>query len=252
MSATARIGLVVPRGNVVHEREIEQLRPRGVTFRTLPFDYPLGADDFCTSFTAALQPVLREFRHWGAEAVLVGCTTASMMCAPREFASELAEAAGAPVITAAAASKRAAEALGVCRLAVASPYGDPNNAILTAFLHSQGFEIVSMEALGLDVDLATWRAKAIPMPAEEVLALCLAADVDRAEAVYLPCTGVGSLGAIELFERRTGKLAFSSVQAGFWATLREVGIDGRRTGFGRLVQEWDPPQTALNRLAVGE
>jgi maleate isomerase len=238
---TRRIGVLVPRGNVVHEREVERLWPEGVSIRVLPFDYPIGASDFCASLGDSLVTPLADLRRWGAEAVLVGCTTASMMCAGPGFDARLGELAGAPVITAARASSLAAMALGVGRLAVASPYGEPNNKIVLDFLRREGFEIAALEALGLDADLDVWRAKAIPMPAEDVLALCVAADCEGADAVYLPCTGVGSLDAIAMFEQRTGKPAFSSVQAGFWATLRTAGIDGRQDGTGRLIREWPLP-----------
>ena len=29
-----------------------------------------------------------------------------------------------------------------------------------------------------------------------------------------------------------------AVQAGFWASLRRLGVDGRRTGAGRLLANW--------------
>lgn len=239
MPATRRIGIIVPRGNVVHEQEAERLRPLSVEIRVLSFDYPVGAGDFCSSFTHCIAPLLEAMRLWRAEAVLLGCATATMMCATPEFDAALTNMAGAPVTTAARASKLAADALNVRRLAVASPYGESNNQIVRSFLEAQDLEIASLQGLGLDRDLNVWRTEAIPMSAEDVLALCLRVDRDAADAVYLPCTGVGSLDAIHLFESRTGKPAFSSVQAGFWATLQAAGIDGRQDLAGRLVRQWE-------------
>ena len=68
--------------------------------------------------------------------------------------------------------------------------------------------------------------------------LGLSIDAAPVEALYLPCTGLASIEAIGLWERRTGKPAISSVQAGFWASLQRLGVEGRRAGAGRLIENW--------------
>ena len=57
-----------------------------------------------------------------------------------------------------------------------------------------------------------------------------------AHGLYLPCTGMCSLEASEEFETQTRKPAFSSVQPGYWASMRQLGVDGRQPGCGRLLQ----------------
>ena len=46
-------------------------------------------------------------------------------------------------------------------------------------------------------------------------------------------------GFLAELEKKPGKTAISSVQAGFWAALRRIGLDGRQEGYGRLLSTWD-------------
>jgi maleate cis-trans isomerase len=237
---TRRIGVTVPAGNVVHEREFAQLGLPGVQFHFSGFSYPpAGTNDFCADMAGNLRAPMRELKEWGAEVILVGCTTASMMCAGDDFTATLEAAAGVPVITAADATRQAARALGAQTLAVATPYGEPNNRIVAQFLSSQGFEIAAIAGLNLDRSLEVWRTEALQLTPQQMLEFSCTIDRPEADALYLPCTGVPSVEAIELFEQERGKSAFSSVQAGYWASLRRLGIDGRQRGYGRLIEHWD-------------
>jgi maleate cis-trans isomerase len=182
---------------------------------------------------------MRELVDWGAELILVGCTTASMMCSSEQHRAALEESAGVPVLTAAGASRLACLALGARTLAVATPYGDRNNQIVADFLNSQKLRISRIAGLNLDVSAATWVAAAPTLTPQRVFEFGCTIDSPEADALYLPCTGMGSLQAIEQFEKARGKGAFSSVQAGFWASLKRLGIDGRQSGSGRLLERWD-------------
>jgi maleate cis-trans isomerase len=220
------------------EPEIDRLVPQGVDYRFATFPYPPAGASFCDGLLAALEAPLSAMKTWGASSIFLGCTTASMRCCEPAHDRIMSQMAGAPVVTAAQATERAAKALGVTRLGVASPYGEANNRIIRTFLETQGLETVSLHGLDLDRDLDVWRKEAIPMTPEDVLNLCIDADTDDAEAVYLPCTGVGSLDAIALFEAKVGKPAFSSVQAGFWASLTDAGVAAPQSGAGRLLAQW--------------
>ena len=235
-----RIGVIVPAGNVIHEREFTRLRPEGVRFHFTGFSYPAaGTTNFCDDMARQLAEPIGELKAWGAELILLGCTTASMSCADDAHCAQLAEMAGVPLITAAGASCDAMTALGARSVAVATPYGDANNLIVSNFLKAHGVEVAAIKGLGLDRSLKAWRERALNLTPQEVLDFSVSVDVDNAEAMYLPCTGIGSLEVLDMFERQACKPAFSSVQAGYWASLRRLGVDGRKKGYGRLVDVWD-------------
>mgnify|MGYP000449591900 CR=1 FL=1 len=242
MNDEVRVGVLVPAGNTIHEREFAALRPDGVEFRFAGFSYPpMGTVDFCANLFGQMQAPVGELRGWGAEALLVGCTTASMLCADPAREAELQRLAGVPVITAASAVRAALGALGLTRLAVATPYGTRGNGVVVDYLRSIGIETVAIRGLDLDRAPEVWKREAPALTPQQVVDLGLSIDGPAAEALYLPCTGIGSVEAIDLYERRAGKPALSSVQAGFWATMRRLGIDGRQGGAGRLVAEWQLP-----------
>jgi arylmalonate decarboxylase len=233
-----RIGVLVPAGNVVHEREFARLRPPTVSFRFAGFNYPPAGPAFCTDMLHEFEAPLHELGAWGARLVLVGCTTASMLCEAEHWQAGLQAIAQVPVITAAAAVSEALAALNIRCLAVATPYGEVNNRIIVQYLESRQVTVASIRGIALDRSPEVWRT-APTVTADQMLDFGLGVDVDAAEGLYLPCTGVVSLEVLEPFERRRGKPALSSVQAGFWASLRHLGIDGRRAAGGRLLRGWD-------------
>lgn len=239
MASDLRIGVLVPAGNSIHEREFAALRPAGVEFRFAGFTYPAAdAADFCVDLTTRMAEPIATMRDWGARLLLVGCTAASMRCADAATEARLAALAGMPVVTAASAARAACAALGLRRLAVATPYGAASNGIVSRYLASIGVEVAAIRGLDLDRSPEVWKREVPALTPQQVCDLGLSIDAAAVEALYLPCTGLASVEAIELWERRTGKPAISSVQAGFWASLQRLGLDGPRAGAGRLVERW--------------
>ena len=237
--SSLRIGVLVPQGNTIHEREFSRLNTASVNFSFRGFGYPpLSSASFCDDLISQMEAPINELKRCGVQAILVGCTTASMQCASARNQARLGEMAGMPVITAASASRAAATALGLNAISVATPYGARGNHVVSNFLESQGISITAIKGLALDRSPEVWAANAPTLAPEQVLALALQVDSPQSQGLYLPCTGIGSLDAIAIFEARTGKPAFSSVQAGFWASLRVLGCEARQSGAGRLLETW--------------
>ena len=235
----ACLGVLIPAGNFVHEIEFRRLGVDGVAFSFATFKYPsANPNDFCAEFANQLRDPLQLLRFNGADAILLGCTTASMVCADAGFVAQLEAIAGVPVLTAAAASILAFHALGIRSVAVASPYGEANNRIVSEFLHSNGIVTKSIKGMDLDRSVDTWLKCSPTVTSEGMLALAREADVCDAAAMYFPCIGVETLDALARFERENGKPVVSAIQAGFWASLQRLGIDARKPGFGRLIEQW--------------
>jgi maleate isomerase len=238
-ATSVRVGVLVPQGNTVHAAEFERLKPPSVTFKFLSFGYPPMSDDFCVDLVQNMAPAMEAFQIWGAQVVLVGCTTASMACVSDSFTRQLEAIAGVPVVTAAGAAKEAIAAFDIDTLAVATPYGAVNNGIVQDFLVKSGVAVAAIQGLNLDRSVEVWIAGQPTLTPDKVFELSCKVDNDVAQGLYLPCTGMGSIDAIDRFERAVGKPAFSSVQAGYWAALRRAGFDGRQSGAGRLLEQWD-------------
>lgn len=201
-----RIGVLVPSGNIAHAREFAALRPDGVAFQFAEFVYPAAGQAFCAELIEAVRGPLTGLG--AVDQVLFGCATASVICP--EADKTMSEIAAAPVVMAAQASVRALRRLGARSVALATPYGPATNQAISAFLAEHGIETRGVAGLDLDAQ-AMGRAGLISQ--DEVLALARAADDDGADAIYLPCTAVGSLGILS----RLDKPAMSSILAGFQA-----------------------------------
>ena len=57
---------------------------------------------------------------------------------------------------------------------------------------------------------------------------------DQAQGVFISCTGLRTIGAIEALEQDLGRPVISAVQATFWDALRIAGVGENIEGFGSL------------------
>ena len=238
MNAALRIGVVVPAGNKIHEEEFWLLKAPDVTFQFDSFALPpASADDYCDQLSAFMSGPLGRLKSWGAAAVLIGCTSASMRCACNKLQEWEAMFDG-PVVTAAESAAQAFRALGLKNLAVATPYSDGGNATAESFVTGLGLDVGSIGGLDFDTSADRWTRETNLMSASEVARFALSLNSCEADGFFLPCTGLRSVEAISLLERATGKPVVSSVQAGYWAALNRLGRTDPKAGFGKLLLDW--------------
>lgn len=220
----------------MHEAEFGRMPHGQVEFRFENFALPVpGAPVFCADLVAAVSAPMAALRQWGADLMLLGCTTASMSCEDTPWRAALENEAGVLLVTAAGASREAFAALGLHRLTVITPYGPVNNGIVRAFLDASGIEPVRLDGLGLDGSAERW-AEAVPtLTMERVLDHALALDSADADGLYLPCTGMVSVAVVDAYEKRTGKPATSSVQASYRTMMAALGLPPSCADRGRLL-----------------
>ncbi|EOM74864.1 maleate cis-trans isomerase family protein [Rhodococcus rhodnii] len=111
----------------------------------------------------------------------------------------------------------AAAALGVTRLAVATPYLDNVTGCLHEFLHQSGIEVVGGSGLGIDSRI--WE-----VDSARTRELVFAADRPDAEAVFVSCTNLRTYGLIRELEAELGKPVLTANQVSVWNALRVAGI----------------------------
>ena len=239
-SSERRIGVLVPDSNIVHEFEFAKLRPEGVRFAFRPFGFPpADAANYCDDLATLMTDPAKELKAWGAEVILIGCTTASMKCGQPEQIARMEQLAGVPLVTAAGAVREAMKALGLKSLTIATPYGDRSNGIVRNFINSCGVDVSAIAGFAYDANMTMFKEKATTLTPAEVTKFITDIDTPTADGLFMPCTGVRSVDSLARLEKERGKAAISSVSAGFWAALRRVGIDGRQEGYGRLLSTWD-------------
>jgi maleate cis-trans isomerase len=133
-------------------------------------------------------------------------------------------------------------ALGARRVAVATPYVDFVNESERAFLQEYGFEVTSMHGLRLG-ETQEERRGIGRVPPEHVYRMARLVDRPEAEAIFISCTNLATLGVIRRIEDDLGKPVVTSNQACFWGCLRLLGLQDRIEGHGRLLRDCTAPIT---------
>lgn len=148
------------------------------------------------------------------------------LCTSGSFVSGLAgerrlraamEAGGARYpLTTSGAMLSALQALGVGRVAVATPYNAELTDRLVAFLAEAGIATTGTSHLGMEADI--WRVSG-----DTVRELARAVPRDGAEAIFLSCTNLPTHDVIAPLEAELGIPVLSANLVTMWAALRHLG-----------------------------
>ena len=122
--------------------------------------------------------------------------------------------------------------LGIKKLCIATPYPLDVNEIEKKFLEDNGFKV--LECDGLDLTDNNILAHVSPN-----ILYRLAKTVDRpgADAVFISCTGLDAMDAIEPLEQDIGKPVLTSNQVSFWHAFKMAKVGEPIQGYGRLMRE---------------
>jgi len=209
--------LLVPSSNTTMEPELYAMAPTGVTIHTARMHLrevtPSGLEEMAGEATRGALLLGTA----GVDVLVYGCTSGSLLKGPaweRELAQRLVEAAGAPAYTTAGAVVEALRALGAEAVSVFTPYVDSINELERRFLEAMGFQVASIKGLGLRDNRRIGET-----PPEAVVGLVESAPLE-ADAVFISCTNLPSIGLIEPLEERLGVPVVTSNQASMWIALK--------------------------------
>ncbi len=224
----ARIGVVVPVSNTNLEPDLAMLGPQGVSLhvvRSGGYDVDAIPDEkqMQQYSDSAADETVRDLRYCKSEAILYGCTSATLAQGPAydtQFRQRIQDVTGVPAITAASALTETITGLGISRFAFTSPYVAKLNDLAIGFIESFGPRCV-----GRADTPEPWSndavTEAIP---ETVIAMAEQADCDEAEAIVISCTDFRAVEAVPEIERRLGKPVVTSNQAMMVWAVRTLGL----------------------------
>ncbi len=234
----ARIGFLVPPGNPTVEPEMAELTPPGVSlhFTRMSAEGPAGThagqEERNRSQVESIPAWVRLLSMVGPGVIVLAHTATSYTLGEAREAALVAEMEAlrnARFITAFGSVLAAFEALGVRRIAYATPYSADMTAQGKAHLEKCGVNVV--KAGHLD------NARNIYQETSE-RAYAIARQVDRpdAEAIFLSGVGMPTLDALQVLEDDTGKPVISAASAMMWHALRTAGVRHQFSGYGRLLR----------------
>ena len=233
----ARIGLIVPSPNTVTETEFWRMAPDGVSVHTTRLLYRADeVDDPVSDMEQFLPKALEELRSLEVDVVAYACTASALKKPHEQTKAEVTDGVGKPTVTTMGAILGAFEELGVTKVAVGSPYTDDVNEAERKYFESQGLRVTADE--GLIIFEAQQRLRHMNLVTElDVEDLATRIDSSEAEAIFLSCGDMATLGVVDKLEKKLGKPVVTSVQATFWGTLRATGINDQIQGCGLLLAE---------------
>ena len=173
---------------------------------------------------AKVRPASEQLKSLDPDAVLFACTIASFVGGVEGEAAlrgVIEDSTGGVAVTTSGGLIHALSALGVSKVAVATPYSEELTDLLGDFLAEAGYEAVSSAFIGMEDPKAV-----TDMSDEAVIELAKRADSDSAEAVFLSCTNLPTAGVIGRLESELGKPVISANQVGMWSALEQLGVAG--------------------------
>ena len=230
-----RVGLLIPSSNTNVEPEYNAVMPPSVSVHAAR----LGMTKVSAEGLAGQdQDVTRqsELLATAQVDVILFCLTAASFQLGLDYDASLKErietASGKPAMTAAQTVVDALNTLGVTRIAMATPFVPEVNAVSRAFMAANGFDVVSIEGLGL-VDNYSIALTDYQM----VRDLVRETDHRDAEAIVIPGGNMPCMLIADELERKLKKPVVTTNQAGIWALLRQLGMFEGLTGRGQLLEK---------------
>lgn len=221
------IGLLVPAPCRVMEQDFARWLPAGgrlhVNRLNAPARRPDDMEENLRAMTSGLEEVARLVDMAEPDVVAFGCTSGSFLRGPSfddEVIAKIRSAVRAKhIVLTARASVNSLKALGVRRIAVATPYPAKINEQLRRYLQHFGFEIGGFEAID------AWQGGTIArFPPSVAVDLALRAARGGGDAVFVSCTNFRAGEAIDEIRSATGLPVVTANQATFQACLDALSV----------------------------
>jgi maleate isomerase len=228
----ARLGMLLPSGNVAAEAQFNAMLPNGVSLHTTRLKLTGSSDEELMAMTQSLEEGASLLADACVDLILFHCTAVTTWDADmdRTLPERITATTKLPATATSRALLAAFKALDARRIVMVSPYIEAINAREAAFFESH--QIQMLDTVGLGIAAAK---DMISVEPGEWYRLVLANRMPEADAYFISCTAVRSLEVIADLERDLGKPVVTSNQAAAWHSLRTLGIRDAISGYGRLL-----------------
>jgi maleate isomerase len=225
--------IVVPENNSTMEPEISALCPALAPLAVARVKRPprtLLPEDLPTYAEATLDAV-SPFTSERWDLVIYGCTAAGFLGGPGSNAAmveSLCARTGAPVVSTAGAMIDVLREAKVSETAVVTPYLQPVNDGLRAFLKSSGIKVETLNSF-----FCKTTAELGAVTEDQVLELARRSVTRASKSLFLACSQLPTLHAVAQLRRELDIPVWSSIQATAWASARAMTGNGLEVQFTR-------------------
>ena len=232
----ARIGFINPSSTMdTPIYDFYRMAPPGVAMVGTNMGIRMLDDQDISRALEALDQVAGQYRKDRVDIVVLGGSPPVILGgigSEKKLAERMERASGTQATTSQAAAVVALKALGVTRVAVASPFDQHQNSKLKEYLEASGVGVAAIDGLGVPLEEIGF------LPTEKCYKLALNVvrqAENKADGIYLPCAQwPHAIENIAVLERDTNLPVVTSFQGMLWYCLRRLGIRERVEGYGRL------------------
>jgi maleate isomerase len=239
----AKIGVVTPSTNTIVEPEFHAMAPLGVTNHTARFLIPNMAlnsnEDFeqlVVEIKATLDDAIDGLTPAAVDHVIIGISAESFWDGADgadKLQMRLEAKAGCTMTLGSAAARSALQAVGAKRLGVVTPYWPVADDRVRHYFGECGFEVVALKGLKANspVNIAEQSEETLRQAMVEV-------NTREVDTIIQVGTNLGMAQLAGEAERWLGKPVIAINTALYWHALRQMGINDKIPGWGRLLTDF--------------
>lgn len=230
-----RIGYISPSVLEITAYDFFQMAPEGVGIVGMSSNIPHWSPDNFEKAVDHIENDAKYLRDRHVDYIIyagVPVITTRGKGADRVIIERLSSVSGKPATTSIRSALDAMHHLGIKRIAIASPYPANLQTTVTAFVKSDGIDVLLERSM--DVPFLTLHA--VPPHQIYQFASQVIAQAPEADALYIPCPQWQVQPIVDVLERDCGKTVIAGDPADFWAAFKSLGIRDRIDGFGRLLR----------------
>ncbi|MDH3689463.1 MAG: hypothetical protein OEU36_08285 [Gammaproteobacteria bacterium] len=244
----ARIALVVPGDSQVDDEFWRLLSPHGIPLvsRTTGAEHgqmttPGAAAAHTKSLAESsdLEVAADRLRPVKAVAAAYVDTSISFIRGPGgdlDISNRIESFLEVATVSTSTAVVHACRALNVSSFGVITVYVDEVNDTMPLFFEPQGVRVARMHKADSSMEAGNTSEELGQMTPNELVELGRSIDGDDIDAVFIPCTAVRTLDAIEPLEDAIGKPVITAIQATMWRVARLAGLSHDAPQGGKLFE----------------
>jgi len=230
--ARAKIGVIVPSGNIATEPQFRAMLPPGVAPYFTRATLTTTDGDGLMQMVKRLDHDVQLLVDAGVDIVFFHCTAITTFAegSDDEILARIARVTDTPASATSKGIVAALQALQAKRVVLITPYVADINAREVAFLERHGAEVIRETGLGIPDSPGMFA-----VTPDQWVDYALRNRRDDADLYFLSCAAVRSAEVIETLEAELGRPVVTSNLLGAWHAMRSIGVTDRVDGFGHLL-----------------
>ena len=227
----ARIGVLLPSGNISAEAELAAILPHGVSMHVTRLPLNGSSREQLLGMTEGVEHAAMLLADTRPSLIAFHCTAVSTWdhAMDAQLCQRIGESTATLATTTAQGIVTALRLLDVKKVVLITPYIDEINEREVRFLSHFGVTVLKVHGLGLSSP-----AQMYAVQPEQWRDLAVGARDDEADAYFISCTAICTLRIIAETEQKLGRPVITSNQVLAWHALRLCGIEDRLTDVGTL------------------